>query len=58
MKKTLTLTFDDIVDLIDCINNRIDDLMECAMFGDANEIQNEIERMDDLAIKLRKELES
>ena len=48
----MSLTKDEIVDLIDCVNNRIDDLMDCAMFGDAVEIESEIERMNELSTKL------
>tara|TARA_R100000234_G_scaffold39966_1_gene23924 strand:- start:676 stop:846 length:171 start_codon:yes stop_codon:yes gene_type:complete len=50
------LTTDEIIDLIDCVNNRIDDLTDCAMFGDADEIEGEIERMSALIVKLEDEV--
>ncbi len=54
----MKFTTDELVDLIDCVNNRIDDLMDCAMFGDAIEVESEVERMNKLLSKLGKELES
>tara|TARA_R110002020_G_scaffold78899_2_gene198172 strand:+ start:203 stop:394 length:192 start_codon:yes stop_codon:yes gene_type:complete len=51
----VNLTTDEIIALIDCANNRIDDLENCAMFGDAQEIQGEIESLNQLAAKLEKE---
>ena len=56
--RTMNLTDNEIVDLIDCVNNRIDDLTDCAMFGDANEIEDEIERMNELLTKLGETLEA
>ena len=53
----MNLTTDEIVDLIDCVNNRIDDLMDCAMFGDGEQIEVEVERMSALLGKLNEELE-
>tara|TARA_Y100000593_G_C4111310_1_gene238077 strand:+ start:234 stop:401 length:168 start_codon:yes stop_codon:yes gene_type:complete len=52
----MVLTTDEIMDLIDCVGNRIDDLTDCAMFGDANEIEGEIERMQALIVKLEGEV--
>ena len=52
----MDLTKDEIIDLIDCVNNRIDDLTDCAMFGDADEIESEIERMQALIVKLGDEV--
>jgi len=54
----MNLTNDEIIDLIDCINNRIDDLTDCAMFVDAGEQQREIERLDSLVNKLGETLEA
>ena len=51
----MDLTIDEIIDLIDCVNNRIDDLNTCAMYGDADEIEGEIERMEALIVKLESE---
>ena len=52
----MNLTTDEIIDLIDCVSNRIDDLTDCAMFGDADEIESEIERMQTLIVKLEGEV--
>ena len=52
----MDLTKDEIIDLIDCVGNRIDDLTDCAMFGDASEIEGEIERMQALIVKLESEV--
>ena len=53
----MDLTTDEIIDLIDCVNNRIDDLTDCAMFGDASpETEGEIERMSALIVKLEDEV--
>ena len=53
----MDLTKDEIIDLIDCVNNRIDDLTDCAMFGDASpETEGEIERMQALIVKLGDEV--
>ena len=54
----MNLTEDEIVDLIDCVLNRIDDLRGCAMFGDAVEIEGEIKRMGELVTKLNEALEA
>ena len=54
----MNLTNDEIIDLMDCVNNRIDDLTDCAMFVDPGEQQREIERLDSLANKLSKTLET
>tara|TARA_R100000008_G_scaffold4868_1_gene3046 strand:- start:1081 stop:1254 length:174 start_codon:yes stop_codon:yes gene_type:complete len=51
----MDLTIDEIIDLIDCVNNRIDDLNTCAMYGDGTEIGAEIERMEALIVKLESE---
>ena len=52
----MDLTKDEIIDLIDCVGNRIDDLTDCTMFGDANEIEGEIERLQTLIVKLESEV--
>ena len=54
----MNLTNDEIIDLMDCVNNRIDDLTDCTMFGDADEIEDEIERMNALVNKLNEALEA
>jgi len=46
------LTNDEIIDMIDCINNRLEDLANCAMFGDGDYIEDEIERLNSLMTKL------
>ena len=48
----IDLTADELCDILDCINNRIDDLQDCAMFGDGTEIETEIERMHALLGKV------
>ena len=54
----MNLTRDEIIDLMDCVHNRIDDLTDCAMFGDGEEIEGEIERLNTLVDKLGEELEA
>ena len=53
----MDLTTNETIALIDCINNRIDDLTDCAMFGDAEEIEAEIESLNELLTKLNESLE-
>ena len=53
----MNLTTDEIIALIDCVNNRIDDLEECAMFGDGEAIESEIESLNKLLTKLDKGIE-
>jgi len=48
----IDLTQDELIELMDCIGNRIDDLKDCAMFGDAAEIEGEIENLQELNTKL------
>ena len=52
----MDLTKDEIIVLIDCVNNRIDDLHTCAMYGDGTEIACDIERMETLIAKLESEV--
>jgi len=52
----MDLTKDEIIDLIDCVNNRIEDLNTSAMYGDGTEIGAEIERMENLIDKLESEV--
>ena len=49
---TIDLTQDELCWLLDCVNNRIEDLTDCAMFGDADAIEGEIENMHGLVNKL------
>jgi hypothetical protein len=51
-KMNIDLTEDELCALMDCINGRIDDLTDCAMFGDAAEIEGEIENLQELNTKL------
>ena len=53
----IDLTQDELIELMDCIGNRIDDLKDCAMFGDADEIEGEIENLDELLTKVGDTLE-
>ena len=54
----IDLTEDELCALMDCVNGRIDDLTDCAMFGDADEIEGEIENMHGLITKLGDTLEA
>ena len=54
----IDLTQDELIELMDCVGNRIDDLKDCAMFGDATEIQGEIENLEELTNKLGDTLEA
>lgn len=48
----MNLTLTETIALIDCVNNRIDDLEDCAAYGDAAEVEPEIEMLSDLLVKL------
>ena len=52
----MDLTTGEIIDLIDCVNNRIDDLNTCAMYSDGTEIGTQIERMEALIGRLESEV--
>ena len=52
----IDLNTNELCDIIDCINNRIDDLANCAMFGDAADIERETERMEHLLDKIVNQL--
>ena len=54
----MNLTTDEIISLIDCVNNRIDDLEDCAMFGDGEAIESEIESLNELLTKLNEGVEA
>ena len=53
----IQLTEDQIVYILDCIENRIDDLNTCAMYGDGTEIGGELKRLEDLAEVMSNSLE-
>tara|TARA_E500000305_G_C4027939_1_gene242967 strand:+ start:464 stop:655 length:192 start_codon:yes stop_codon:yes gene_type:complete len=53
----IQLTEDQIVDILDCIENRIDDLNTCAMYGDGTEIGGELKRLEDLSEVMSNSLE-
>jgi hypothetical protein len=55
---TIDLTQDEAITILDALGNRIDDLKDCAMFGDANEIEGEIETIDELLTKVAGTLEA
>jgi hypothetical protein len=57
-KMNIDLTQDEAIMILDAIVNRIDDLKDCAMFGDADEIEGEIENLDELLTKLAETLEA
>jgi len=54
----IDLTQDEVIMILDALGNRIDDLKDCAMFGDADQIEGEIENLDELTTKLGDELEA
>ena len=54
----IDLTEDEAVTILDALRGRLDDLNDCAMFGDANEIEGEIETVDQLFTKLAETLEA
>lgn len=55
---SIDLTRDELIELMDCVGNRIDELEECAMFGDATEIEGEIENLQELTNKLADAVEA
>jgi hypothetical protein len=54
----IDLTQDEAITILDALRGRLDDLNDCAMFGDANEIEGEIETVDELFTKLAETLEA
>jgi hypothetical protein len=55
---TIDLTDDETIAILDALRGRLDDLNDCAMFGDASEIEGEIETVDELFTKLAETLEA
>ena len=53
----MNLTNDEIIDLMDCINIRIDELMDYSKIGDW-QVKPEIERLETLVGKLGGPLEA
>jgi len=49
----IELTETEIFHIMDALGNRIDDLQDCAMFGDAIEIEDEIAELTELLDDLR-----
>ena len=54
----IDLTEDEAIAILDALRGRLDDLNDCAMFGDANEIEGEIENLQELNTKLGDALEA
>ena len=54
----IDLTEDETIAILDALRGRLDDLNDCAMFGDANEIEGEIETVDELFTTLAETLEA
>jgi len=57
----MNLTNDEIIDMIDCVNSRLDDLTECHWrIGPDNldDIEDEIGRLNSLMTKLNESLEA
>ena len=55
---SIDLTLPELHALMDCVGTRIDELQDCAMFGDAVEIEGEIEDLEDLNTKLSEAIEA
>jgi hypothetical protein len=55
-KMNIDLTETEIIHLMDCIGGRMDDLNDCAAFGDAGALAVEIETLDELMTKLSEAL--
>ena len=53
----IDLTEDEAVAILDALRGRLDDLNDCAMFGDANEIEGEIENLNTLMDKVGQRLD-
>ncbi len=54
----IDLTETEIIHLLDCLGGRMDDLNDCAAFGDAGALAVEIETLDELMTKLGDALEA
>ena len=54
----IDLTSDELAEILDCIGNRMDDLQDCAMFGDGEAIEGEIESLQDLSDKVANALDA
>ena len=57
MEMNIDLTQDETIMILDALGNRIDDLKDCAMFGDADEIEGEIETLNTLMDKVGQRLD-
>jgi hypothetical protein len=51
----IKLTETEVIMIMDCIGNRIEDLTDCAMFGDGLEIDEEIQTLTELTDDLREQ---
>ena len=51
----IKLTETEVIMIMDCIGNRIEDLTDCAMFGDGVEIDEEIQTLTELTDDLREQ---
>ena len=57
----MNLTNDEILDMIDCVNSRLDDLTECHWRigpDNSDDIEDEIGRLNSLMTKLNESLEA
>ena len=57
-RMTMHLTTNEIIDLIDCVDNRIADLEDVAVYGDVETAKTLIDPLNNLLNKLQKTLET
>ena len=57
MTMNIDLTQDETIMILDALGNRIEDLQDCSMFGDADEIEDEIETLNTLMDKVGSRLD-
>ena len=53
---TIDLTERELIMILDCVGNRIEDLHDCASFGDAHLVEEEIHSLGELETDLREAL--
>jgi tetrahydromethanopterin S-methyltransferase subunit B len=57
MNMNIDLTQDETIIILDALGNRIEDLQASSMFGDADEIEDEIETLNTLMDKVGNRLD-
>ena len=53
----IDLTQDETIMILDALGHRIEDLKDCSMFGDADELEDEIESINTLMDKMGNRLD-